>query len=167
MFSFFPVTIDHLPLLRHWFAQPHVSCWWPTPEKEEDFFAHFLKRIRSSDTHPYIALIDDKPIGYVQMYHIDYNNEKAGKWLPKFPEHTVGIDQLIGEPAYIGKGYGTRMVTDFIRFIKTVDPNITTVIVDPDPENKAAIRCYEKVGFLLVGLCETPYGNAYLMRYDI
>ncbi|MCF7799992.1 acetyltransferase [Candidatus Babeliales bacterium] len=39
------------------------------------------------------------------------------------------------------------------------------VVVDPDPENKAAIRCYEKIGFKKIGEFQAPWGPALVMVY--
>lgn len=88
--------------------------------------------------------------------------------MPDLPITTVGTDQFIGNPLYIGKGYGTQLVKTFIAYLTSeLEPLITTVIVDPEPKNSAAIRCYEKVGFYAVGTYDTPYGPALLMRYDV
>lgn len=161
------VTTDDLPLLRTWFKEPHVNKWWPTPEDNE-FFATFLQRIRSKKTSAYMVFIDEKPIGYIQYYPIDRSIEKAGVWLPELPETTVGTDQFIGDPEYLGKGYGTLFIKEFINYLThTLDPRITTIIVDPEPTNYAAIRCYEKVGFKSVGTYTTPWGPALLMRYNV
>lgn len=83
------------------------------------------------------------------------------------PQTTVGTDQFIGELNYIGKGYGTLAIKSFILFLGKINPNITTIIVDPEPNNYAAIRCYEKVGFREIGTFQTSYGPALLMRFDI
>jgi len=40
------------------------------------------------------------------------------------------------------------------------------VIVDPNPANAAAIRCYEKVGFRRLGPIQTPDGEMLLMAID-
>ena len=57
---------------------------------------------------------------------------------------------------------------EFINYLGTIEPTITTVIVDPEPENIAAIKCYEKVGFNPVGTYDVPWGGqSLLMRYDI
>lgn len=93
---------------------------------------------------------------------------KAGAHIPiDLPQATVGTDQFIGDSDYIGKGYGTLMIKAFIEFLQKIEPTITTVIVDPEPTNYPAIRCYEKVGFKKVIECMTPYGPALFMRYDI
>lgn len=88
-------------------------------------------------------------------------------WLPELPENTVGIDQFIGEVDCIGKGYGTLFIKEFIKHLQAENEGIT-VILDPDPENKAAIPCYEKVGFVTVGEYELPEnrGLVVLMRYN-
>jgi len=166
-FTFKKLTADDIPQLLVWFDEPHVSKWWPTLSKDETI-EKFLQRIRSKDTFGYIACLNGStPIGYIQYYYIDRTVEKAGAWLPELPVTTVGTDQFIGDPQYIGKGYGTKLVAAFIEYLKEIEPNSTTIIVDPEPENHAAIRCYEKVGFKHVGEFETPSGHRQLlMRYD-
>lgn len=167
LFTFKRVTQADIPLLASWFKEPHVQEWWPTPEDDEDFFKQFLSKIRSKDTFPYLALLNGTPLGYIQYYYIDRSTEKAGAWLPELPTTTVGIDQFIGSPHHIGKGYGTQLITAFIAYLTAeLEPSVTTIIVDPEPKNVAAIRCYEKVGFRPVGTYKTSYGPALLMRYD-
>jgi RimJ/RimL family protein N-acetyltransferase len=41
-----------------------------------------------------------------------------------------------------------------------------TIIVDPDPTNVAAIRCYETIGFKKLGEYQAPWGPALLMVYS-
>lgn len=166
LFSFKKISSDDIPQLLNWFKEPHVQQYWPVPEDNE-LIEHFLKRIRSKDTFGYIVYLAEKPIGYIQYYYIDRTQEKAGAWLPELPLTTIGTDQFIGNPAYVGKGYGTQFIKEFIAYLRTIEPGITTVIVDPEPTNSAAVRCYEKVGFKKVGAFQTPHGPALLMRYDI
>ena len=165
-FTFEKLEKKHIPLLLAWFEKPHVKDWWPVPEKNETI-KKFLKRIRSKDTFGYIVKLDEKPIGYIQYYYIDRTNEKTGSWLPDLPETTIGTDQFIGDPDYLHKGYGTHFIKEFLTYMRTIEPDITTVIVDPDPANLAAIRCYEKVGFERIGAYDAPWGPALLMRYNL
>jgi len=167
LISFKQVTQEDYPLLLSWFKEPHVASWWPVPEEHESF-EHFLIRIRSRETYAYFVMIDNKPIGYIQYYLIDRNNEKTGSWLPPLPQATIGTDQFIGNSDYLNKGYGTVFIKEFIGYLKKeLYPEVTTLIVDPEPSNTAAIRCYEKVGFVSMGTYEAPWGPAVLMRYDI
>lgn len=166
-FTFRKLTEDDLFLLLKWFKEPHIARWWPIPEAQEDFFNKFLEKIRSKDTFPYLVLLNNKPIGYIQYYFLDFLPPKS-TWFPLVPKDTVGIDQFIGEPTLIGKGYGCRFIKEFIVYLATHETKeIPAIIVDPDPANIAAIRCYEKVGFKGIGTYETPQGPVLFMRYDI
>ena len=117
-------------------------------------------RIRSG-TRPYLVLCNNVPIGYVQCYGIDPIKHA---WLPKLPGNVIGIDQFIGEPDYLGKGFGTLFIKSFVKDLVAKDSAVT-VIVDPDPTNAAAIRCYEKVGFKCMGEYQASWGPALLMVY--
>jgi len=165
-FSFQKLNEKDLPLLFAWFKEPHVQKWWPTPEKDK-LLEKFLQRIRSKDVFGYIVLLNNIPIGYIQYYYIDRNNKNAGSWLLPLPKMTIGIDQFIGDPEYIGKGYGTLLIKEFIYMLKEIESTVTTIIVDPDSENLAAIRCYEKVGFTSLGIYDVLGGRHLLMKYDI
>lgn len=168
-FIFKNISSQDVPQLNTWFSSPHVSQWWPVPEKDEDVIEHFLKRIRSKDTFGYLVMLDGLSLAYIQYYHLDYAHQKTGAWLLSagLPATTVGIDQFIGDAHFLGKGYGTSFIKEFMRYLRELEPAITTVIVDPDPANHAAIRCYEKVGFKEVGVYTAPWGPALLMRYDM
>ncbi|KKP35855.1 MAG: GCN5-like protein N-acetyltransferase [candidate division TM6 bacterium GW2011_GWF2_32_72] len=160
---FKPVEEKDLSLLYTWFQKPHVVEWWPVPKKEEDFFNSFLKRIRDGVV-PYIVLSDNRPIGYIQSYDIAQSKKHA--WLPPLPGKIIGIDQFIGEPDCLGKGIGTLFIKKFVKNLIDKNNDIT-VIVDPEPNNFAAIRCYEKVGFKKFGEYTTPWGPALLMIYEV
>ena len=165
-FNFKKITEEDLPLLLTWFDELHVQRWWPTPDKDE-LLEKFLQRIRSKDTFGYIVFLNNVPIGYIQYYYIDRKNEKSGSWLPELPETTIGTDQFIGDSHYIGKGYGTLFIKQFINELQKVESHITTIIVDPEPDNVVAVRCYEKVGFAKIGIFDVYGGKHLLMRYDI
>jgi len=168
-FTFRQVTPDDLVILYRWFKEPHIEKWWPVPETYEDFFEQFLVKIRSKDTFPFIVYMHDVPFGYIQYYHVDGVTEKTGADWPEFPQTTVGIDQFIGDVQSVGKGYGVVFIKEFLEYLSSeLTPWVTTVVLDPSPDNKAAIRCYEKVGFKPVGVYITASGYInFLMRYDI
>lgn len=61
---------------------------------------------------------------------------------------------------YRNKGYGTRMLTEFISQFSFEKPLVLYV----HKTNEIAIRLYEKVGFKIIGECKfAPY--AYEMQY--
>jgi len=163
-FDFKPVDKEDLPLLYTWFELPHVKQWWPTPEEHEDFFGAFLERVRTGLRDVCLVFCDGKPIGYIQSYSVDIT---VDTWLPALPGTgtIIGLDQFIGEPDYLYKGFGTLFIKEFIKRLIAQEKDVR-VIVDPEPENVVAIRCYEKVGFKKLGVYQAPWGSVVVMVYQ-
>src|SRR5690606_28058821 len=96
---------------------------------------------------PYVIIIDGKPVGYIQSYDVFAGN--VWQDLESEPEGTVGLDIIIGEDDYVGKGYGTVVVKSFSTLLFT-SLGVSIIHVDPFFDDKRAIRCYEKAGFVFV-----------------
>jgi aminoglycoside 6'-N-acetyltransferase len=79
------------------------------------------------------------------------------------PPGARGIDQSIGDPSLVGRGHGSAFVRAHCdRLFAAGAPAIGT---DPHPDNKRAIRAYEKAGFAVTGgPLDTPWGRALLME---
>lgn len=165
-FSFKKLTQSDWPLMLKWFKEAHVEQWWPTPEKDE-LMSYFLEKIRSKNTFGFIVFLNTIPIGYIQYYYLDRTKDEAGALWPALPDTTVGIDQFIGDPEYLHKGYGTAFIKQFIAELSTLEQNITTIVLDTNPENKAALKCYEKVGFVPIYRYTHQWGESILMKYDL
>lgn len=158
-FTFKPLSSPDLNLLCQWLEKPHVLEWWNDNLKSEEIKEKYGKRIGDNVVCPYIAYLNDKPIGFIQYY---WASKIGDGWWPNEDENTVGLDQFIGEEDYINKGFGTLMIKEFIQFLFQ-NPLIKKIITEADPDNFRAKRCYEKVGFREVGIIDTPDGKSILM----
>ncbi len=159
---FEPLAEYHLELLVNWLNKPHVKAWWNDHLTDDEIRSKYRSRIGNPDILHFIIYLHGKPIGFIQYY---YANRVGGGWWPDETEGTVGIDQFIGEEDYINQGYGTWLIRTFLNeLFKNIA--ITRIIVDVDPANHRAIRCYEKAGFKLVGEVQTPDGLALLMEIE-
>jgi RimJ/RimL family protein N-acetyltransferase len=107
-----------------------------------------------------IVYVDELPIGYIQDYRAC---RVGGGWWPDAAPGTFGIDQFIGEPAWVGEGFGTAPIRHFVGRIFS-DLSVKEIIVDPDPKNSRAIHVYEKFGFRRSGLTRTPGGEALVLK---
>ena len=158
-FSFKPLQEADLNLLCGWLNEPHVKEWWDDHLTDEEIKTKYKERIGDTIIAPFIACLNDKPIGFIQYYQAD----KVGDgWWPDEVEGTMGIDQFIGEKDLINRGIGTKMIRAFIDHLFD-NSNVKKIITDVDPKNLRAIRCYEKVGFEFIKEMMTPDGVAYLM----
>lgn len=155
-FIFKSLTIPDLDLLCRWFEKPHVLEWWNDRLTPEEIKEKYGKRIGDSIICPYIAYLNDQPIGFIQYY---LASKVGDGWWPNEDDATVGLDQFIGDENFIGKGYGTTMIKEFIHLLFQ-NPTITKIITEADPSNHRARRCYQKAGFIEQGEIDTPDGKS-------
>jgi RimJ/RimL family protein N-acetyltransferase len=143
-----------------WAKNPHVAWWWQTENEWPEFVEKYKQHISSDYIFPFIMQVDNTPIGYIQYYYADMvdidwcremfsNSDSADSHSVDNSVATsgvVGIDIFIGNPDYFAKGYGTIFMQKFIDILWT-DADIKKIIVDPQPENLQAVKCFEKLGF--------------------
>lgn len=145
MFRFVPIKKDDAPLLRRWLGMPHAQEWWGDPDEE-------IKLIydgeRTGESKGFMAHRGGKPFAYIQCWPCDAQPDKAivdAPWIRDQTPGTWGVDITIGEPTLLGNGLGSMTVAAFAD--KLFAEGIPRLIIDPDQDNKRAVRAYEKAGF--------------------
>jgi aminoglycoside 6'-N-acetyltransferase len=153
--KFRPFTADDFPLMLEWLSREHVRQWWDDGEDTPEKIARNYGEDEGGLGRYILVAAEaggEKPLGYFQHYLA--------------PDGSIGIDQFIGEEDYINRGVGTQAVRIFVELIRREHEG-ASIILDPAPDNKRAIRCYEKVGFRHYATKEGSEGGlAYLMRLD-
>lgn len=153
-FEFRLFTADDFPLMLEWLLKEHVKEWW---DDGDDTLEKVARHYGSEDDVVRFILVEvgrssEKPIGYFQYYFVS--------------DGSIGIDQFIGEEDYINKGVGEQAIRKLIALIlQECEP--TGIILDPSPDNKRAITCYEKVGFRHYTTEKAENGKlAYMMQLE-
>jgi AacA4 family aminoglycoside N(6')-acetyltransferase len=158
------MTEHDLPMLHDWLNRPHVVEWWGGEDERPtlvEVLQHYLPRVMAEETvTPYIAMLGNEPIGYVQSYVALGSGDEW--WEDETDPGVRGVDQFLANPAQLNKGLGTRLVRALVETL-FADPAVTKVQTDPSPSNYRAIRCYEKAGFVRQGVITTPDGPAVYM----
>jgi pimeloyl-ACP methyl ester carboxylesterase/RimJ/RimL family protein N-acetyltransferase len=168
--TFKPLEEKDLPLFFAWVKKPHIAQWWKSDTYEKFVEKYQPQIITANYCLPFIMYINEKPIGYIQYCLADKADD--GWWCKQHgqPAGTIGMDIIIGETDYVGKGFGPMLIKKFAEKIFT-ETNAPKIIIDPDTTNQAAIRCYEKVGFKRVNeidapsFFDTPDGKLLLMEF--
>lgn len=150
--KFLPLETKHFDLLLKWLEMPHVKKWWDqdisyTKEIVKDKYGSYIKGYKliagnQKSIASFIIEIDQKPVGYIQIYNAD---DSFAKKLPLMPSKNVGaLDIFIGEEQYLKKNLGAELIS---KFLKLYGKRYNYIFVDPDIDNIGAIKCYQNVGF--------------------
>jgi aminoglycoside 6'-N-acetyltransferase len=139
-FAFRRLAAADLPLVARWLHLPHVRAAFGEPREwldeiganqDADWVRHYLADHRGA------------PAGFAQ--HYDTSRAPRGPWSAQ-PPGTAGLDFLLGEPALLGRGLGRALVREFADFAAAAT-GATRLILDPNPANRASVRCAEAAGF--------------------
>ncbi len=141
LISFKSLSKSDIKQIYDWIQQPHVKKWWQDPENWDEFKQKFEDKLQSQYRACFVIYIENEPIGYIQTYQAN----RFFEWLHQ-PEGTYGMDLFIGDSDFIGKGYGTQIVSKFVKELFKW-PQVARIIINPDINNIAAVRAYEKAGF--------------------
>lgn len=145
--SFRPLTPGDLADLVRWQRAEHVSPWWRATSV--DLAAareRYGPALAGEDpTRHWIVERHGRSIGWVQDYRIGDHPEWT---FSVAPQDAVGIDYLIGEPAHVGRGVGTRVLSAYLADVVAPAYDTTTVFAAPDHRNVASLRVLDKLGFV-------------------
>jgi RimJ/RimL family protein N-acetyltransferase/predicted enzyme related to lactoylglutathione lyase len=155
---FQPLNAADFEQLRSWQSELHVkevwqARWLSSPET-------YRESLGSDSVRRFLILDAQKlPMGFAQYY---WAAQVGGGWWHGIDNQTVGFDFFIGEKSYLGKGYGKRIVSEFITKLFSVG-GVELVIADPKPENRKMIHVLKSCGFSSQGKTVTPDGEVELM----
>ena len=164
--DFRPMAASDLPLMRRWLETAHMREWWGEPEAELGYVSDMIEG--RDTTRPFIFSFDGKPVGYIQCWYIGHHQNETwirdNPWLAELPAETVGVDLSIGEAGLLSQGIGSAALAAFTR--RLYDEGHRTIIIDPDPHNKRAVRAYMKAGFRPVRDLKGVPDDTLIMQYD-
>jgi aminoglycoside 6'-N-acetyltransferase len=154
-YVFRPVTAADVPLLARWRASPDVIRWWGPPDVEPA-----AETLGDPRVAMWIVEYHGRPFAYAQDYS---PHDWDAHPFAHLPPGSRGIDQYIGEPDLLDRGHGSAFVRAHCdRLFAAGAPAIGT---DPHPDNRRAIRAYEKAGFKVASPpTDTRWGRAVLME---
>jgi aminoglycoside 6'-N-acetyltransferase len=119
-------TNDDVDMLVAWHADPDVARYWDDETFTRD---EMRERLARDDVEAYIVVADGEPVGYLQI-------------------HSTGLDMFL-VPSARGRGLGPDAARAAARHLLD-DRGWTRVTVDPYRWNEAAVRAWERAGFVAV-----------------
>ncbi|MDX2081016.1 MAG: GNAT family N-acetyltransferase [Terrimicrobiaceae bacterium] len=134
-----PARPDDALTLRRWETSPHLAGLLG----DDDWQWETALDQHGAERKPFLAELDGRPIGFLEI--LDPSRDPELYW-GETQAGTRAIDLWIGEPEFIGRGFGRDMMRQAVNLC-FADPAVHTILVDPLVSNQAAQRFYERCGF--------------------
>lgn len=149
---------NDVPLVEAWLNNEHVKKWYEIPHMGvtiDDWMHEIKERNGEFRWLTYlVATWQGRPIGLCQYYKCEDSGDEDFGALPLAGSY--GIDYLIGEASYLGKGLGKGMITLLVDKIFSF-PDAQRVTADIDKGNKASEKALLACGFVLVDAERSRY----------
>lgn len=145
--AFRPLVDDDLGQLFLWLIRPHVRrSYAEAPGSFEEVRARYGPRSRGEGpVRAFVVQVGGRDAGYAQTYPVNAFADYAAAL--DCGEGVAGIDLFIGEPEFLHRGLGTRIVRRFLEEVVFAAPAVSACIASPAEGNEASIRAFEKAGF--------------------
>jgi RimJ/RimL family protein N-acetyltransferase len=154
--NFEKANVSHIDIILGWLTEPFVQEFWDNTQDHKDDILNFVNGRKKPSNYCdgkyvyWIARYKDHPFSMLMTIREtteDHINDIKLNHISK-TGHTYGIDYMIGDKNYFGKGYGTKTLSEFLNFFKkNFDPKADTFIIDPASDNPRAKHVYMKAGF--------------------
>lgn len=150
------ITQKHIGIIYSWLSQDFISEFWDNTQSHKDDIVNFIEGRKNPSNYAdgkymyWVAYFENEPFAMFmtiqETYKDDIGKEKLA-YLSK-TGHTYGIDYMIGNSKFFGKGYGAETLVKFIDYFReNVDSKADTFFIDPDCNNPRAKHVYMKAGF--------------------
>ena len=131
-----PATSDDIPELTRIRNTPEVRARW---RGGEDMAAEVAGDLGDQEASTLVIEYACRTAGAIQ-----WGEERE-------PDYRHAHIDIYLDPAVHGRGLGTDAVRTLARHLIT-DHGHHRIVIDPAADNAAAVRCYTKAGFRLVGI---------------
>ncbi len=143
LFRFRPLQPTDLDRLHHWLQEPHVAPWWGDFSDRGRFELHFMEQMESDWRFANLAVLGQKPVGYMQYYVAAL---RAGELGLGNANGVLGLEFLIGDRLLLGKGLGRSLVLRAIDLLFR-EQAIRALVVDLAPDNEISRKVLTGAGF--------------------
>ena len=141
------MTRGDLPGVARWRAQAHVHAWFAEEGSPDVRSVTEMYGARIDGMTPirmWVAEVNGRSVGFVQDYPI---RDVPGFALLVPDPDAIGVDYAIGEPEWVGRGLGARIMWAWMLRTRHRFPEARTYFAAPDHRNEGSLRMLDKAGF--------------------
>lgn len=150
------VTQAHIDTIFKWLTEPHIMEFWDNTQEHKDDIVNFAEGRKSASPYAngqyvyFLASFEREPFAMLMIIRETHQEDIGQEKLQRLSKtgHSYGLEYMIGNPKFFGKGYGAKTLSDFIEYFRvSVDPKADTFLIDPACDNPKATHIYMKAGF--------------------
>jgi RimJ/RimL family protein N-acetyltransferase len=130
------MTSEDLAAIDHWLRRPHMARWFLPETTAEAEMEKYRLRIEDAFSATIMCMVEleGDPIGWCQWYR--WEDYPATAVCIGAHKGEIGADYAIGDPAAIGRGFGTAMIATLVDEVRLHYPRAGLVIT-PEADNWA------------------------------
>ena len=133
-------------LMYKWCGQEFIYEWFEQRKLSyEEIENKYKNKLLANQQQLFFINYNDNKIGFVQIYKYD---DKKNEALIKY-DSIYEYDIFIGEPEYLSRGLGEKIV-NFVNNYIYENYLCDCIVLRPFKRNERAVKCYEKCGFEIV-----------------
>ncbi|WP_395947380.1 GNAT family N-acetyltransferase [Caedibacter taeniospiralis] len=149
-------SVTHVDIIFDWLSEPFIQEFWDNTQGHKDDILSFVNGRREPSNYCdgkyvyWIAICNAHPFAMLMTIQETAEDHEGGIKLNHLSKtgNTYGIDYMIGDKYYFGKGYGAKTLSEFLDFFRReFDVSADTFIIDPAADNPRAKHVYMKAGF--------------------
>lgn len=129
------ITDADIPLMEKWLNKEHIKKWFEIPGlcTIDDWLYEIKNRNGEfSWLNHFIFELGGVPFGFGVYY--DCWNAKEDWYEVTNESELFSIDYFVGEPSFLGKGYGKEIIRQLTEKIQQI-PTAKSIVVKPDNQN--------------------------------
>jgi RimJ/RimL family protein N-acetyltransferase len=146
----------HVNIVFDWLTQDFIMEFWDNSQPHQNDILNFVEGRKTPSPYAngqyvyWISRYGDEPFAMLMTIQETDQSDIALEKIKILSKtgNTYGIDYMIGNRDFFGKGFGAKVLNDFIEYFRTnVDREADTFLIDPDCNNPKAKHVYQKAGF--------------------
>lgn len=147
---------------------PHVKEFWDNSQAHKDDILNFMNRKKEPSDYfgaiftYWVGLFDDVAYCLIMTHEENESMDLPDNYKPYIfiCGKIFGLDFCIGNTEYLGKGLAAPTLITFMDyFVKEIETDTDTFLIDPFMNNPRAIHVYQKAGFQIK--CEFTQEGGY------
>src|SRR5437870_2798085 len=132
-------NLKHKEAIFSWLSEPYIQEFWDNTQDHKDDILNFMNGRKEPSTYAdgkyvyWVAKENDHPYALIMTIQETLDEDIDEIKLANLSKTgtSYGIDYMIGDKNYFGKGLGVTILSQFLEYFRSqIDPKADTFLID-------------------------------------